>query len=75
MFLFFLVSLETGVVASLLYSLVGIIMAVFAAKVVDWITPGNLFRQLTDEKNVPLAIFTGLLVLGICIIIAAAIAG
>jgi uncharacterized membrane protein YjfL (UPF0719 family) len=75
MLLFFLVSLETGVVASLLYSIVGIIMAVFAAKVVDWITPGNLFRQLTDEKNVPLAIFTGLLVLGICIIIAAAIAG
>jgi uncharacterized membrane protein YjfL (UPF0719 family) len=75
MFLFFLVSLETGVIASLLYSLVGIIMAVFAAKVVDWITPGNLFRQLTDEKNMPLAIFTGLLVLGICIIIAAAIAG
>jgi uncharacterized membrane protein YjfL (UPF0719 family) len=75
MLLFFLVSLETGVVASLLYSVVGIIMAVFAAKVVDWITPGNLFRQLTDEKNVPLAIFTGLLVLGICIIIAAAIAG
>jgi uncharacterized membrane protein YjfL (UPF0719 family) len=75
MLLFFLVSLETGVVASLLYSLVGIIMAVFAAKVVDWITPGNLFRQLTDEKNIPLAIFTGLLVLGICIIIAAAIAG
>lgn len=50
-------------------------MAVFAAKVVDWITPGQLFRQLTDEKNVPLAIFTGLMILGICIIIAAAIAG
>jgi hypothetical protein len=30
---------------------------------------------LVDEKNTPLAIFTGLLVLGICIIIAAAIAG
>lgn len=69
------VDLQTGLVGSLVYALVGIIMAVFAAKVVDWITPGQLFRQLTDEKNVPLAIFTGLMVLGICIIIAAAIAG
>jgi len=69
------VELTQGIVLSLAYSFLGIVMAVFAAKVVDWITPGQLFRQLTDEKNVPLAIFTGLMILGICIIIAAAIAG
>lgn len=69
------VELTQGIVLSLAYAFLGIVMAVFAAKVVDWITPGQLFRQLTDEKNVPLAIFTGLMVLGICIIIAAAIAG
>lgn len=69
------VELTQGIVLSLAYAFLGIVMAVFAAKVVDWITPGHLFRQLTDEKNVPLAIFTGLMILGICIIIAAAIAG
>jgi uncharacterized membrane protein YjfL (UPF0719 family) len=69
------IDLATGVINSLIYAFLGIVMAVFAAKVVDWITPGQLFRQLSDEKNVPLAIFTGLLVLGICIIIAAAIVG
>ena len=69
------IDLTNGVINSLIYSLLGIVMAVFAAKVIDWITPGNLFRQLTDEKNVPLAIFSGLMVLGICIIIAAAIVG
>lgn len=69
------VELTQGIVLSLAYAFLGIVMAVFAAKVVDWITPGQLFRQLTDEKNVPLAIFTGLMILGICIIIAAAIAG
>ena len=69
------VELTQGIVLSLAYAFLGIVMAVFAAKVVDWITPGQLFRQLTDEKNVPLAIFTGLMVLGICLIIAAAIAG
>lgn len=69
------IDLTNGIINSLIYSLLGIVMAVFAAKVIDWITPGNLFRQLTDEKNVPLAIFSGLMVLGICIIIAAAIVG
>ena len=69
------VPLETGILGSIVYGLIGMTMAVLAAKVVDWITPGNLFTQLTDEKNVPLAIFTGLLVLGICIIIAASITG
>jgi len=69
------IELTQGVIQSFIYSLLGIIMAVFAAKVIDWITPGQLFRQLADEKNVPLAIFTGFMVLGICIIIAAAIMG
>ena len=67
--------LDVGVVSSIVYALLGIALAMLAAKVVDWITPGDLFRQLTEEKNMPLALFTGLMVLGICIIIAAAIAG
>ena len=72
---FLFVPLETGILGSIVYGLVGTAMAVFAAKVVDWMTPGSLFKQLTDEKNVPLAIFAGLMVLGICIIIAASILG
>jgi putative membrane protein len=73
--LFLFVPLETGITSSIVYGLIGMAMAVLAAKVVDWITPGSLFKQLADEKNVPLAIFTGLMVLGICIIIAASITG
>jgi putative membrane protein len=73
--LFLFVPLETGIVSSVVYGFIGMAMAVLAAKVVDWITPGSLFKQLTDEKNLPLAIFTGLMVLGICIIIAASITG
>jgi putative membrane protein len=73
--LFLFVPLETGIIGSIVYSFIGIVMAVLATKIVDWVTPGNLFRQLADEKNIPLAIFTGMFVLGICIIIAASIAG
>jgi uncharacterized membrane protein YjfL (UPF0719 family) len=69
------VSLETGFIGSVVFALLGILLAMLAAKVVDWITPGSLFKQLAEERNLPLAVFTGFLVLGICIIIAAAIAG
>lgn len=69
------VPIETGIVSSIVYALLGIVLALFVTKVVDWVTPGHLYRQLTEEQNLPLAVFTGLLVLGVCIIIAAAIAG
>jgi uncharacterized membrane protein YjfL (UPF0719 family) len=72
---FLFVPLETGIVGSIVYGFIGMAMAIVAAKIVDLITPGSLFKQLTDERNTPLAIFTGLLVLGICIIIAASITG
>ncbi len=75
MSIFLFVPLETGIIGSVVYGLIGMAMAILAAKVVDWITPGSLFKQITDEKNMPLAIFAGLLVLGICIIIAASITG
>jgi uncharacterized membrane protein YjfL (UPF0719 family) len=70
-----LIVTESGILSSIIYSLIGIVLAIFATKVIDWITPGNLYRQLTQEQNLPLAVFAGLFVLGICIIIAAAITG
>jgi hypothetical protein len=70
-----LVVTESGIYSSIIYALLGIALAIFATKVIDWITPGNLYRQLAQEHNLPLAVFAGLFVLGICIIIAAAISG
>ena len=65
--------LYDGMLTTLLYSLIGIVMAVIAYKVVDWITPGNLSKELGQNNNIPLAILSGATVLGICIIIAAVI--
>lgn len=73
--LMLLMSFGDGIISSFLYASIGILMALLVTKIVDWVTPGNLFHQLTDERNMPLAVFTGLLALGICIIIAAAISG
>jgi uncharacterized membrane protein YjfL (UPF0719 family) len=62
-----------GVLESVLYSTVGIALAILAFKVVDWITPGDLSKQISQEGNTALAILIGSLILGICIIIATAL--
>jgi uncharacterized membrane protein YjfL (UPF0719 family) len=49
-------------------------MALIAYKVVDLITPGKLAEDIANN-NIALAILTGCIVLGVSIIIAAAIAG
>ena len=66
---------EKGVPGTIIYALLGIVLALFAYKMIDWITPGKLSKQITEEKNMAIGFITGSLILGICIIIAAAIAG
>ena len=67
--------LVSGVIATILYSFIGIIMASIGFKVVDWLTPGNLAEQVAVKGNRALAILAGSMILGICIIIASAVIG
>jgi uncharacterized membrane protein YjfL (UPF0719 family) len=64
--------IETGILGTVVYSFIGIVMAVLAYKILDWLTPGRLTDKIF-EGNVAVALLTGALILGICIIIAAAI--
>ena len=64
-----------GVLSSVIYSIIGIAMALLAYKLIDLMTPGHLSRQLSENHNIALAIVVGLLMLGICIIIAATMVG
>lgn len=66
--------LATGIISTVIYGLVGIIMAAVGYKVIDWLTPGSLREQIAEHENRALAILTGSMVLGICIIIAAVLA-
>ena len=61
------------VVATFVYSAIGIVMAFFSYKVIDLLTPGNLSADIANN-NIALAILAGLTNLGICVIIAAAVA-
>ncbi len=61
------------VIATFVYSAIGILVAFFSYKVIDLLTPGNLSADIANN-NIALAILAGLTNLGICIIIAAAVA-
>ncbi len=65
----------TGVLSSLIYAFLGILLCFFVYKIIDMMTPGHLAKQLAHEKNVALAIVVGAVMLGVSIIIAAAIHG
>lgn len=67
--------LGAGIVATIIYSLIGILMATIGFKVVDWLTPGNLADEVAHKGNRALAILAGSMILGVCIIIASAVIG
>ena len=66
-------SLLVGILDTVVYSLVGIVMTAIGFKVVDWLTPGNLAEEIAHKENRALAILAGAIMLGICIIIAGVI--
>ena len=64
-----------GIISTIVYSALGIMMAFFGYKIIDLVTPGHLSEDIARNNNVALAILAGSLILGICHIIAAALVG
>jgi putative membrane protein len=58
---------------SIIYSILGVLIFCVGFIVIDKLTPYHLWKELTEHKNVALAIVVGFGILGICTIIAAAI--
>lgn len=58
-----------------LFSAVGIIAAIAGYKLFDKCTPGDLHNEIIQNKNVAASIVAGSVILGVCIIIAAAMLG
>lgn len=70
--------LEAGFQAipiTIIYAVIGILLALLAYQVLDWLTPGRLSKKISEEGNIALGVVVGALMLGICVIIAAAIVG
>ncbi len=58
-----------------LFGLSGVILAIVGYKIFDLCTPGDLHKEIVEHKNVAAAIIGAAVILGICIIIAAAMIG
>jgi uncharacterized membrane protein YjfL (UPF0719 family) len=65
-------SLGEALVYMVLFSAVGILAAIGGYKLFDKCTPGDLHREIVENKNVAAALVGGAVILGVCIIIAAA---
>ena len=59
----------------LLFALIGIGIAIFGYKLFDKCTPGDLHKEILENRNVAAAIVAAAVILGVCIIIAAAMLG
>ena len=64
-----------NIVAAFVYSAIGIAILSASFMVFDWITPGNMWKEIVEEKNMPLAITLGAMTIAVGNIIASAIHG
>ena len=58
---------------AVVYAVLGIVIFVIAFVAVDKMTPYDLWKEIVVEKNIALALLVGLMSLGMCVIIAAAV--
>ncbi|MEY2880914.1 MAG: hypothetical protein RLZZ15_3294 [Verrucomicrobiota bacterium] len=71
---FAVISLESlGAMA--LYVLAGLALAILGYKLFDRCTPGDLHEEILKNRNIAAAIMGAAVILGVCLIVAAAIVG
>jgi putative membrane protein len=65
--------LYTNLVAAMVFALLGVGVFAISFRILDWLTPFDLWREICERQNTALATLIGLVSLGLGIIIAAAI--
>jgi uncharacterized membrane protein YjfL (UPF0719 family) len=58
---------------SLIYGLLGIVLTIAGYKIFDWITPIDVEKELSERQNVAVAIVAAAVIIGIALVVAAAI--
>src|SRR5687768_11868094 len=66
-------SLLDAVISTILFGFIGIVLAILGFKLFDLAIHFNLEAEICERQNVAVAILSGAVVLGICIIIAAVV--
>lgn len=60
---------------SILYALIGVLIFWISFRIIDRITPYDLWQEIIEKQNVALGLVVAAMSLGICVIVAAAIHG
>jgi uncharacterized membrane protein YjfL (UPF0719 family) len=68
-------NLGQAVLYMVIFAALGIGVAIVGYKIFDKFTPGNLHKEIIEKQNVAAAIIAGAVVIGICLVVAAAIVG
>jgi uncharacterized membrane protein YjfL (UPF0719 family) len=68
-------TLPMSLMHTALYGILGIVLALIAFKLFDWLTPGDMQKEILENKNVAAAIVVGAYIVGVCYIIAIAVHG
>lgn len=63
-------SLLEGVLSTVVYSLVGIVLAIVGFKLFDLVIKFDLEKEICEKNNLAVAILAAAVVLGICVIVA-----
>ena len=68
-------SLWMAALSVILFTIIGIVASLAGFKLWDRFTPGNLEDEICRKQNIAAAILGAAIILGICIIVAAAMIG
>lgn len=58
---------------SIIYGIIGIILTIAGYKIFDWITPIDVEKELSERQNIAVAIVCAAVIVGIAIVVSAAI--
>ena len=67
--------LGKAVVSSLVFSAIGLVMFLIAWRAIGWLSPFSIRKELEEDHNTAIGIVLGAVMLGLAIIISAAIHG
>jgi uncharacterized membrane protein YjfL (UPF0719 family) len=68
-------SFGMAIVSLIVYTIIGILASFLGFKLWDRFTPGNLEEEICKKQNIAAAIVGAAIILGVCLIVAAAIVG
>jgi uncharacterized membrane protein YjfL (UPF0719 family) len=68
-------SLVQALASMVVFAVVGIAVAIVGYRIFDKCTPGDLTKEIIENRNVAAALVAAAVILGVCIIVAVAMVG